>query len=234
VAWLAPDRRQEVRSLLCLSKAPEICIAVLSPSNTPDEITEKIALYFETGVQEVWISDHGTLQFHFPGIPSIRPSSGLCPTFPPQIDLWSRIASSLASQSRTEEIAQKVSKDTNTENGGNTEASLNQPPLAARILIASVDDWKMRFDKKIREWSSIFDVSPMPSKFGRRGRTTTQEGHDRDQPFIWLRERTGLNETEERTSTVTDNLDVTGGSVNVSKCRRRLSFHPSKDSLPSI
>jgi Uma2 family endonuclease len=87
VAWLAPDRRQEVRSLICLIKAPEICVEVLSPSNTPDEITEKIALYFETGAKEVWICDHGTLQFHFPTIPKIRPLSGMCPPFPPQIDI---------------------------------------------------------------------------------------------------------------------------------------------------
>jgi hypothetical protein len=60
---------------------------VLSTSNTPDEIAEKIALYFETGAQEVWICDHGILQFHFPAIPKIRPLSGMCPTFPPQFDL---------------------------------------------------------------------------------------------------------------------------------------------------
>jgi Uma2 family endonuclease len=87
VAWLAPERRQEVRSLICLIKAPEICVEVLSPSNTPDEIAEKIALYFEAGAQEVWICDRGTLQFHFPTTPKIRQLSGMCPTFPPQIDL---------------------------------------------------------------------------------------------------------------------------------------------------
>jgi hypothetical protein len=35
VAWLAPERRQEVRSVSCLVRAPEICVEVLSPSNTP-------------------------------------------------------------------------------------------------------------------------------------------------------------------------------------------------------
>jgi Uma2 family endonuclease len=87
VAWLAPERRQEVRSLICLIKAPEICVEVLSSSNTPDEIAEKMALYFATGAQEVWICENGTLQFHFPTTPKIRPSSGMCPTFPLQIDL---------------------------------------------------------------------------------------------------------------------------------------------------
>jgi hypothetical protein len=45
---------------------------VLSVSNTPAEIAEKIFLYFEAGAQVVWICDQdGTLEFHFlpPGGP---------------------------------------------------------------------------------------------------------------------------------------------------------------------
>ena len=38
VAWLAPERRQEVRSATCLLQAPEICIEVLSPSNDGSSI----------------------------------------------------------------------------------------------------------------------------------------------------------------------------------------------------
>jgi Uma2 family endonuclease len=87
VAWLAPERRQEVRSSTCLLQAPEICIEVLSPSNTPEEISEKIALYFETGAQEVWICDRGILLFHFSATPEVQPSSAMCSGFPPQIDL---------------------------------------------------------------------------------------------------------------------------------------------------
>jgi Uma2 family endonuclease len=49
VAWLVPERRQEVRSSICLTRAPEICVEVLSPSNTSQEIQEKSALYFEAG-----------------------------------------------------------------------------------------------------------------------------------------------------------------------------------------
>src|ERR1700730_17824439 len=44
VAWLVPERHQEVRSATCLVRAPEICVEVLSPSNTSEEMTEKIAL----------------------------------------------------------------------------------------------------------------------------------------------------------------------------------------------
>jgi len=46
VAWLRPGRAQELRSTTCLVRAPEICVEVLSVSNPPAEIAEKIALYF--------------------------------------------------------------------------------------------------------------------------------------------------------------------------------------------
>jgi Uma2 family endonuclease len=85
VAWLVAERRQEVRTVTCLVRAPEICVEVLSPSNTPEEITEKIALYFESGAQEVWICDQGILRFHFSVIPEVRSSSEICAGFPPQI-----------------------------------------------------------------------------------------------------------------------------------------------------
>ena len=87
VAWLAQERRHEVRSVICFIKAPEICVEVLSPSNTPEEISEKTALYFQSGAREVWICDRGTLRFHFPATPEIRPSSEMCPNFPLQINI---------------------------------------------------------------------------------------------------------------------------------------------------
>jgi Uma2 family endonuclease len=52
VAWVVPERRQEVRSVICLTRAPEICVEVLSPSNTPQEIEGKTALIFRNGASE--------------------------------------------------------------------------------------------------------------------------------------------------------------------------------------
>jgi Uma2 family endonuclease len=86
VAWLAPERRQEVRSVSCLVRAPEICVEILSPSNTSEEISEKIALYFESGAREVWICEHGNLQFHLSVTTEVRQSSEMCPEFPPHIN----------------------------------------------------------------------------------------------------------------------------------------------------
>ena len=70
VAWLAPERGEEADTETCLTRAPEICIEILSPSNTAGEIDEKIALYFETGAREVWICERGgTLKFYFSSPP---------------------------------------------------------------------------------------------------------------------------------------------------------------------
>jgi hypothetical protein len=55
--------------------------------NTSEEISEKIALYFESGAREVWICDRGTLRFRFPATPEIRPSSEMCPNFPLQLQI---------------------------------------------------------------------------------------------------------------------------------------------------
>jgi Uma2 family endonuclease len=66
-----------------LVRAPEICVEVLSISNTPAEIAEKIALYFEAGAQEVWTCDQdGTLEFRFSTPPEVRQASEICPKFP--------------------------------------------------------------------------------------------------------------------------------------------------------
>jgi Uma2 family endonuclease len=40
-----------------LPQAPEICVEVLSPSNTSAEIDEKIAAYLAAGAVEVWLAD---------------------------------------------------------------------------------------------------------------------------------------------------------------------------------
>jgi Uma2 family endonuclease len=79
----ASCKNPQLRSTTCLVRAPEICVEVLSVSNTPAEIAEKIALYFEAGAQEVWTCDlGGTLEFHFSTPPEVRQASEICPKFP--------------------------------------------------------------------------------------------------------------------------------------------------------
>ena len=55
VAWASEARFQRIKDETECSIAPEICVEVLSLSNTDDEIEEKRALYFDRGAQEVWI-----------------------------------------------------------------------------------------------------------------------------------------------------------------------------------
>jgi Uma2 family endonuclease len=45
-------------------RAPEICVEVLSPSNTEDEIQEKIRAYLAAGAQEVWtVAETGAVRY---------------------------------------------------------------------------------------------------------------------------------------------------------------------------
>ena len=51
-----------------VSEAPEICVEVMSPSNSWQEMQDKMPLYFAVGAQEVWIVDvDGKLSFFAPG-----------------------------------------------------------------------------------------------------------------------------------------------------------------------
>ena len=46
-------------------RAPEICVEVVSPSNSQGEIDEKIALYLSKGAHEVWIvSEDGKTKYY--------------------------------------------------------------------------------------------------------------------------------------------------------------------------
>jgi Uma2 family endonuclease len=81
IAWLAPGRTELFRGDVVLTRAPEICVEVLSPSNSPAEMAEKRALYFEAGAVEVWLCAlDGELEFYC--AQALSASSGLCPGFP--------------------------------------------------------------------------------------------------------------------------------------------------------
>src|SRR5437867_3377854 len=85
VAWASPQCMRELGNRVCFPKAPEICVEVLSPSNTEAEIQEKRALYFDAGAKEVWVcSDSGAVSFFGPGTMN---RSQLCANFPKRITL---------------------------------------------------------------------------------------------------------------------------------------------------
>jgi Uma2 family endonuclease len=87
VAWVSRERMKELGDGVFFIQAPEICVEVLSPSNTEAEITEKRALYFDAGAREVWICDRdGSITF-FNAPDSTAPASSLCPAFPKLVSL---------------------------------------------------------------------------------------------------------------------------------------------------
>lgn len=67
VVWCSTELWEQIKHEAESSIAPEICIEVLSPTNTTDEMQEKITLYFRKGAKEVWICDkEGNMKFFSP------------------------------------------------------------------------------------------------------------------------------------------------------------------------
>jgi Uma2 family endonuclease len=84
VAWASSKSWGEVDNRTCFLRAPEICIEVSSPSNSEEELREKMALYFNAGAKEVWLcSVFGEITFQQPARSLAR--SELCPEFPTRV-----------------------------------------------------------------------------------------------------------------------------------------------------
>jgi len=87
VAWCSPIRYAEVAGQSTFEIAPEICIEVLSPSNTIAEMQAKRQLYFAAGAVECWICDLDGLMtyYHRSNPDGSMSASTLCPHFPTTI-----------------------------------------------------------------------------------------------------------------------------------------------------
>ncbi|RLC08457.1 MAG: Uma2 family endonuclease [Deltaproteobacteria bacterium] len=84
-AWVSPKRLEIIRYETECSVAPEICVEVLSDSNTDEEIEEKKQLYFENGAREVWIcTKNGDMSFH--NVKGNLESSAFVPEFPKKVE----------------------------------------------------------------------------------------------------------------------------------------------------
>lgn len=55
VAWASDAFIEEWGTVTPFPRAPELCIEIVSPSNSREEMRIKTALYLEAGAQEVWI-----------------------------------------------------------------------------------------------------------------------------------------------------------------------------------
>ena len=64
VAWVSFEVFQEIQGKTEAQIAPEICVEVVSMSNSAKEMKEKRKLYFEQGAMEFWIcSEYGDVRF---------------------------------------------------------------------------------------------------------------------------------------------------------------------------
>ncbi len=86
-AWISLARRARAVKNNVLVIAPEICVEVLSDSNTRQEMSAKKALYFEAGAEEVWLCDRkGRMFFFLEDRPETAvAASKLCPAFPKKL-----------------------------------------------------------------------------------------------------------------------------------------------------
>ncbi len=88
VVWISRERHEPQRRLPCLTLAPEICVEVVSPSNSRTEIEEKQRLYFEAGAEEVWLCDAGgRMRFCLKENTDRACASTLCPNFPATVEI---------------------------------------------------------------------------------------------------------------------------------------------------
>ncbi len=88
VAWASRQCMRELGNRGCFPRAPEICVEVLSPSNTLPEIREKMALYFDAGAKEVWLcKKSGLMEFFIGSASTSAKASILCPKFPARVEL---------------------------------------------------------------------------------------------------------------------------------------------------
>jgi Uma2 family endonuclease len=64
VAWASPSFMQTFGEITPYTRAPEICVEILSPSNVDAETVEKTAAYLAAGADEVWlVSEDGGIRF---------------------------------------------------------------------------------------------------------------------------------------------------------------------------
>lgn len=57
VVWMSSAFLTKYGDQTPFPQAPELCIEILSPSDSPREMEEKIRLYLGYGAQEVWVVD---------------------------------------------------------------------------------------------------------------------------------------------------------------------------------
>lgn len=86
VAWASNKKIEKIREETACSISPEICIEIISSSNTSSEMEEKKELYFGSGALEVWTcNQQGNINF-YDASQKLNNSNLIC-NFPNKIDV---------------------------------------------------------------------------------------------------------------------------------------------------
>ncbi|MDB5386363.1 MAG: hypothetical protein JWM11_2009 [Planctomycetaceae bacterium] len=84
VAWASAEFMERNAAFIAYPEAPEVCVEIVTPSNSRIEMHEKRELYFQRGANEVWLCDlNGTMTFY--GCDGVLTRSSLFPEFPAQV-----------------------------------------------------------------------------------------------------------------------------------------------------
>jgi Uma2 family endonuclease len=85
--WMSESTYRQGKGKPALTQAPEICVEVISPSNTETEMQHKRNLYFDAGAKECWICDlEGRMIYYTAADPNTpKTHSELCSDFPGKI-----------------------------------------------------------------------------------------------------------------------------------------------------
>jgi Uma2 family endonuclease len=86
VVWMSKQIYITMRGSDVATVAPEICVEVVSASDTQVEMEEKMVLYFGAGAAEVWLcGEDGHVRFF--GVTGEMPGSKQVPEFPHTVSL---------------------------------------------------------------------------------------------------------------------------------------------------
>ena len=84
VAWASDKYIEEFADRITFPEAPELCVEVISPSNSEAEMSQKRKLYFSQGAKEVWLCTlKGQVTFYTSS--GEVATSTLFPAFPKEI-----------------------------------------------------------------------------------------------------------------------------------------------------
>ena len=85
-AWVSHERRASHPNDPVYVIAPEICVEILSPSNSAGEMEFRRRLYFEKGAVEFWVCDLDGKVVFFDAAGTL-PHSKLCADFPARVQI---------------------------------------------------------------------------------------------------------------------------------------------------